>query len=89
MALTIEQVTEKVHQLLMEHLDVSPEQLTRDAKVIHDLGAEELDLVDIETAIEDAFGIEPLYADQEPMQPTVADLIDRVLEQLQNREAAR
>lgn len=88
MAMTVEQVTEKVHQVLMAQLDVSAEQLTRDASLLHDLGADELDLFDIEIDLENAFGLELLYDDGEAMQPTVADLIDRVLAQLQKAERA-
>lgn len=76
--MTTEDVTRKVHAILVELLGVSDNQLTREAELTADLNAEELDLLDIEMAIEAAFNLTDLHDVDEPFSLTVGDLIDRV-----------
>lgn len=65
---------DRVRKLLIEHLGVDAEKVTDDAIVTDDLGADSLDLVEVEMAIEDEFGFR--FGDQSPltMEMTVADL---------------
>ena len=42
----------------MEQLSVTPEQVTKEAKFIDDLGADSLDTVELVMAFEDEFGVD-------------------------------
>jgi len=47
-----------IKKIVVQQLDVSEDQVTRDAKFIDDLGADSLDIVELVMAIEEEFGIE-------------------------------
>ena len=46
-----------VKKLIVEHLGVEPEKVTREASLTDDLGADQLDLVEIRMALEERFKI--------------------------------
>lgn len=46
-------VFEKIKEIIVEHLEVEPELVTRDASLRDTLGADSLDLVDLLMAFED------------------------------------
>ena len=48
----------KVKEIIVEQLGVNADQVTREAKMIEDLGADSLDAVELVMAIEEEFGIE-------------------------------
>ena len=48
---------EKVQEMLAEALNVSVAKVTPDAKIIDDLGADSLDVVELLSRLEDEFGI--------------------------------
>lgn len=72
MASSIEQ---QVIEIVMEQLDVTEDQVTRDASFVEDLGADSLDTVELVMAFEENFGIEIPDEDAETIQ-TVGDAID-------------
>ncbi len=47
----------KVHQVLMEQLEITKEQIVPEARIIDDLGADSLDVVEIIMKLEDKFEI--------------------------------
>ena len=49
--------TQKVMEILAHELDVAPNQLTADAKLTEDLGADSLSKVSIIMKLEDEFGV--------------------------------
>jgi acyl carrier protein len=49
--------TEAVHEILVEQLGVQKTQLTPDARLQGDLGADSLDVVEISMAVEDRFNV--------------------------------
>lgn len=49
---------EKVKAVIIESLNCNAEQVTPEARLIEDLGADSLDAVELNMAIEDAFGVE-------------------------------
>jgi len=49
---------QKVKDIIVEQLNVTPEQVTNEAKFIDDLGADSLDTVELVMAFEEEFGIE-------------------------------
>jgi acyl carrier protein len=69
----------RVHKLLVEHLGVDPEKVTPDAALVDDLGADSLDIVEVELAVEEEFGFE--FPDTEgtiPLDATVARVVELV-----------
>ena len=48
---------EKIQEMLAEALNVSVEKVTPDAKIVDDLGADSLDVVELLSQLEDEFGI--------------------------------
>lgn len=49
---------EVIHKMLVDHLGVDAKQITSDAALVDDLGADSLDIVELTMAIEDEFNIE-------------------------------
>ncbi len=48
---------EKVRTMLSEALNIPFEKVTPDAKIVQDLGADSLDLIELLTQLEDDYGI--------------------------------
>ncbi len=48
---------EKVKQLICEQLGKSPDKVEMDTKIVEDLGADSLDIVELLMALEDEFGL--------------------------------
>lgn len=48
---------EKIQAMLSEALNLPPEKVAADAKIIEDLGADSLDVVELLSQLEDEFGI--------------------------------
>lgn len=57
MAMTQEEVFEKVQEVLVDALGVDDEEVTPEATLTGDLGAESIDFLDIQFRLEKAFGI--------------------------------
>ncbi|MFP4144952.1 MAG: acyl carrier protein [Phycisphaeraceae bacterium] len=57
MAMTQDEVFEKVQEVLEDALGVDEDEVTADAKLVEDLGAESIDFLDIVFRLEKAFGI--------------------------------
>jgi len=51
-------VEQRVREIIVEQMDVNPDQVTLDAKFIEDLGADSLDVVELVMALEEEFGNE-------------------------------
>ena len=72
-------VAQKVMDIIVEQLKVSPEEVTPEASFIEDLGADSLDLVELIMAMEEEFGLEISDEDAEKIQ-TVQDAIQYITE---------
>ena len=48
---------EKIQELLADALSIPVEKVTADAKIVDDLGADSLDLVELLSRLEDEYGI--------------------------------
>ncbi len=70
-------VEEKVRDLIVEQLGVSPDEVLPEASFIDDLGADSLDIVELVMAIEEEFDLEISDDDAEKMQ-TIGDAITYV-----------
>lgn len=53
-----EVVEEKVREIIVKQLGVTPEEVTLEASFIEDLGADSLDTVELVMEFEEAFGLE-------------------------------
>src|SRR5580704_85576 len=51
-------IAERVIRVIVEQLDIKPEEVTKEASFIDDLGADSLDTVELVMALEEEFGIE-------------------------------
>lgn len=51
-------IFEKVKTIIAEQLELDEDEVTLDAVVTDDLGADSIDIVDIVMALEDEFGVE-------------------------------
>ena len=51
-------VFDKVRDIIVEQLDAAAEDVTAEASIIDDLGADSLDVVDLISSVEDAFDVE-------------------------------
>ena len=72
-------IFEKVCEILVEALNCDPDAVTMDSRVMQDLQADSLDVVDIAMSLEDEFGVEIPDEDLEKVQ-TVGDIV-RYLEE--------
>ena len=70
---SVEVLSERLRGLMAEQLGVEPGEMTPDANILEDLGADSLDVVEMVMAIEDAFDIEIADDDAEAMR-TVGDV---------------
>ncbi|MBO5458583.1 MAG: acyl carrier protein [Clostridia bacterium] len=64
---------EKIQALLAEALNLPLEKVTPDAKIVEDLGADSLDLVELLSQLEDDYGI-TIPDDEVESLVTVADI---------------
>ncbi len=67
-------IEDKVKDIIVEQLGVTPEQVTPNASFIEDLGADSLDTVELVMAFEEEFNVEVPDEDAEKLQ-TVGDVI--------------
>ncbi|GAB4337714.1 MAG: acyl carrier protein [Calditrichia bacterium] len=76
---------EKIKEIIVEKLDVTPEKIKPEAHFIDDLGADSLDTVELMMAFEEEFGIE--IPDEEAQEiTTVQSAIDYLQEKLKDKE---
>ena len=68
------EIESKVKDIIVEQLNVTPDQVTTDAKFIDDLGADSLDTVELVMAFEEEFDIEVPDEEAEKLQ-SVQDVI--------------
>ena len=70
-------IADKVKKIIVDQLGVSEDQVTPEAKLIEDLGADSLDQVELIMALEEEFGADIPDEDAEKLQ-TVGDAISYV-----------
>jgi acyl carrier protein len=80
-AIVEKSVEQRVIDITVEQLKVSPEEVTLEASFIEDLGADSLDLVELIMAMEEEFGLEISDEDAEKIQ-TVQDAVHYITEHM-------
>ncbi|MCX8091845.1 MAG: acyl carrier protein [Verrucomicrobiae bacterium] len=76
-------IEQRVRKIIVEQLDVKPDQVTPDAKFVEDLGADSLDIVELIMALEEEFGHEIPDEEAEKL-VTVGDVV-KYIEDLQEK----
>ena len=72
---------QKVTGILVEQLGMLPDDVTLDAKLVDELGADSLDSIELVLALEDAFDIEINEAEAEKL-VTVGDVVNFLAEKI-------
>ena len=70
-------VFEKLKEILSLQLDVDPESLTLETKILDDLGADSLDVVEMLMSVEDEFEVEIPEEKIEDLK-TIGDVVDYI-----------
>lgn len=78
MALSEQEVFDKVKSVIVEQLGVSEDEVNRDASFTEDLGADSLDTVELVMALEEEFSTEIADEDAEKL-TTVGKTVDYIL----------
>ena len=76
-------IFETVRELLAHQLEVSPESITPETDIFEDLGADSLDAVELNIALEEQLGLS-IADDDRPNMKTVGDIV-RYLEALESK----
>lgn len=71
---------EKIQELLADALSIPVEKVTADAKIVDDLGADSLDLVELLSRLEDEYGI--IIPDEDVEKLTTVGEVAEELEKL-------
>ncbi len=72
---------EKIQAMLAEALNIPVEKVTPDAKIVDDLGADSLDVVELLSQLEEEYGI-TIPDDEAEQLATVADVVKVINEEL-------
>ena len=73
-------IFDKIVELMMDHLSIQPQDITRETSFKEDLAVDSLDLYDLVTALEDEFNIE-VPSERQLEIETIDDLV-KVLKEL-------
>ena len=68
---------EKLRKLLAEQLNMAPEKITLESRIIDDLGADSLDVVEMLMVLEDEFNI-TVNDDESVNLKTVGDIVNLI-----------
>jgi acyl carrier protein len=74
-------IFEKVKEKIAEQLGVDEDEITLESKIIDDLGADSLDVVELVMALEEEFDIEIPDSDTEGLN-TVGDVVEYIDEHM-------
>ena len=83
----MENLEEKISEIIVEQLGVTADQVVPEASFIDDLGADSLDTVELVMAFEDAFGVEIQDEDAEKM-TRVSDALEYLKKRLAEKASS-
>ena len=75
---------DKVRKMLAEQLNISVDKITPESRVIEDLGADSLDVVEMLLDLEEEFGVQ-FQSEEMKNYRTVEDLYNAINEKLENK----
>lgn len=78
-------VVEKVKQVIADKLQIDPGQVTMEASIVEDLGADSLEQADILFSLEDEFGITADDTDEAEGLKTVADIVSYLEKKVESK----
>ena len=76
-----EEILEKVRELIADKLGVDKDEVTEEASLIDDLGADSLDLVDLVMVFEEEFDVK-IEDDELENIKTVRDVVDGIMSKM-------
>ena len=77
--MAIEEIFDKLKELVVDQLGVEEDEVTMEATMQDDLGADSLDLVDLVMSVEEEFGVKVADEDLENIK-TVGDIVNYIEE---------
>lgn len=80
----IEDIFQSMRELVAEHFEVNPEEITMDTEFEGDLGADSVDVVELVMSVEDTFEIGETPEDVVTTLKTVGDVVNYIAEKLEN-----
>ena len=83
-----DQDTKALHDILVAQLDVQPDQVTPEARIQEDLGADSLDVMEIIMAVEERWQI-TIPDERAERVSTVADLVEALEELMEHTQRSR
>ena len=78
-------VFEKVKQIIINELGISPDKITLAADIKDDLGADSIEAVELTMALEDEFELDPITDEDAANIKTVGDLVKIIEAKLENK----
>jgi len=75
---TRQQVYETVCRILAKQLEIEPEDIREDTRVVDDLGADSLDIVELTMTLEERYNI-IITNDQAAQLPTIGKIVDFIV----------
>lgn len=75
---TREQVFENVSRILVKQLEIEPEEIREETRVVEDLGADSLDIVELIMTLEERYNI-IITNDQAAQLPTIGKIVDFIV----------
>jgi acyl carrier protein len=85
MAMTSEQVLERVREIIVENLGVDPSEVLMETRFRDDLEADSLDLAELIMDFEDKFGVGSISEEDAQKIETVGDAVDFITNMLANQ----
>ncbi|WP_295586867.1 acyl carrier protein [uncultured Oscillibacter sp.] len=80
----IEDIFQSMRELVAEHFEVNPEEITMDTEFEGDLGADSVDVVELVMSVEDTFEIGETPEDVVTTLKTVGDVVNYIAGKLED-----
>ena len=76
--MSTEDIFQTMQELVAEHFEIDPEQVTMDTEFFDDLGADSVDVVELIMSVEDAFEVGETSEEVVSTLKTVADVVNYI-----------
>ena len=82
--MSIEDIFQSMRELVSEHFEVDPEEITMDTEFESDLGADSVDVVELVMSVEDTFEIGETPEDVVTTLRTVGDVVNSIAKKVED-----